>query len=99
MKIGISTSDGVSVIEIDYMETADLITRISAMADSDELAHWGGIITDPDELEDAEETDLFITMDQAKAAMVKLMNMTQGKDNTLNDDDFLDVWQNDLNLF
>jgi len=97
MKIGISTSDGVSVIEIDYMETADLIARISAMAGSDELAHWGGIITDPDELEDAKETDLFITMDQAKAAMVKLMNMTHHS--TLNDDDFLDVWQNDLNLF
>jgi hypothetical protein len=97
MKIGISTVLGVSVIEIDYMETADLITRISAMADSDELAHWGGIITDLGELDDAEETGLFITMDQAKAAMVKLMNMTHH--NTLNDDDFLDVWQNDLNLF
>ena len=97
MRVGLSTADGVVIVEVDCAETAQLIEQISAMSESDELDYWGGLVYSGEEFDEAEESGVSVTYEQALTAQQKLEHCDkEGEDF---EDFFLEVWQEDLNLF
>lgn len=106
MRIGISTADGVFPIEVENEACIVIIEEISAMSPQDELADNGGIVLDSTQWDedDGRGDGVSLTQYQLDVAHERLGAGREEVEGGYMDEDewdllFMEVWQEDLDLF
>lgn len=99
---GLSTADGEIPLFVEKAELVDDIEDISVQSESDELAEWGGIETDPDFDEDEMDEAMYVTCAQVAQARQQLREAVKEDPNAehfgVNECNFLPIWQETLGL-
>lgn len=94
---GFNTADGAFPLYVEDPSLVDAIEQMSSMAGNDELAYWGGIDRDPEDMYDDEEP-IRVTKAEVARAMERL-EAAADDEGMVDDDDFLEIWQGELGLF
>lgn len=99
---GFSGPDEMSALWVESPELVDQIRKISAMGEQDELEYWGGILS-PEQAQEEEDGDwspmmTFVVTRQQVAQAMRQLEAAMDEDGFIDEDDFLDVWQETLGL-
>ena len=105
VKIGLYNADGIYTVSVDDIAVAELLSSISAMSSDDELAYWGGVVTDLANCADYDadsnnSPEVRVTLEQAQAVYNELLAAGRLPGEWLDDDAleefeelFLEKWQ------